>query len=98
MQEAFKNLNATELALKDIRIEIRNTTSVKIRKETITKYNAHQFCLYQTAPLEWVGDDLFALNRNYYRLLGEKVFAPRVGRRGRPKKHGTDKTDLDTQF
>ena len=87
LQQTFTSRTSDQLPIADIRTEVRDSTGVKVREQTILNYNARQFSRYQTAPLEWVGDDNYRMNENYYRLLGEKVFAPKVGRPGRPKKN-----------
>lgn len=97
LQEAFKNRAVDELPMSDIRVELKNSSNIKIRKDTILKYNARQFSRYQTAPLEWAGDDIFSLNESYYRLLREKVFAPRIGKRGPPRKYRGRAKQSDAQ-
>lgn len=87
LQETFKNQPTGQLSMTEIGTGVHDSTGVKVREQTILKYNAQQFSLFQTAPLEWVGDDIYRMNDNYYRLLGEKVFAPKIGRPGRPKKN-----------
>lgn len=89
IQEAFQNIGSNELAMTNIQSQLRNSSNIKIHKATILKYNSGQFDRYQTAPLEWVGDDIYRLNENYYRLLGERVCAPRMGKPGRPKRYTT---------
>ena len=75
--------------------ELRDPSGVKIREETVLRYNSRQFIRYQTAPLEWAGDNIYRLNPNYYDLLSEKVFAPRIGKRGPPQKYTQYEDKLD---
>ncbi len=98
LKESFERVSSTELSMSDILVDLQDCSGVKIRKETVFKYNAKQFSSYQTAPLEWIGSETFQLNENYYRLLGEKVFAPRIGIRGPPKKRIRDEKKLNEQL
>lgn len=98
LEQIFKNRTTTKLPLPRIRADLRDSTHVKIRAETICRYNAKQFSCYQTAPLEWIGDNMFRLNNNYYRLLHDKVFEPRIGKFGPPKKYTKDEASLYYQI
>ncbi len=95
LEQGFKNQTADRLTMSDIRADLHNSTGVKISAKTILKYNARQFSRYQTAPLECVGSDIFRLNANYYGLFRHKVFPPRKGKRGPPKKYTSDEQELD---
>jgi len=89
IRQSYKNSCPETQPLSDIQEALAKLSGIKPRKETILKYNAHQFALHQTAPLENVGGGMYQLNENYYRQLGERVFGPRMGRLGRPKKKYT---------
>ena len=82
----------------EILTELKNLTSIKVRAGTVLNYNARQFSLYQTAPLEWIGEDIYRLNDNYYRLLQDKVFEPRIGKFGPLKKYTKGEKSLDYQI
>jgi hypothetical protein len=97
LKESFETASSVELAMSDILADLQTCSGVKIRRETVLRYNANQFSRYQTAPIEWIGADTFRLNQNYYRLLDEKVFAPRIGIRGPPKKYTQGEKELDNQ-
>lgn len=92
---AFRDTNASNMTISEIRTELHGVCGVKLRRDTILDYNARQFKKYQMAPLEWAGDDLYALNENYYHLVQEKVFAPREGKPGRPRKYVPQEISLD---
>jgi len=89
LKETFKGNLSDKLTISKIQTTLAGLSGIKLRKRTILLYNTRQFAQYHTAPLERVTDDTYKLNENYYRMLEEKVFAPRVGRPGRPRKKYT---------
>jgi len=98
LRKTYEKSAGDKLSITEIQHYLRALTNVKIRESTILKYNSAQFSSYQTAPLEWIGDDSYRLNDNYYRLLKDKIFEPRIGIRGPPKKYTRDEDELDNNL
>ena len=89
LKETFKGNQSDKLSISKIQTTLAGLSGIKLRKRTILMYNTRQFAQYQMAPLERATADTYKLNENYYQMLEEKIFAPRVGRPGRPRKKYT---------
>ncbi len=89
LKESFNGTLSETQSISDIQEALAGFSGIKLRRETILAYNTRQFSLHQTSPLERIGEDVYRINENYYRLLKEKVFAPRVGKHGRRRKEYT---------
>jgi hypothetical protein len=98
LRETYQRSAQDKLSLEDIQRGLRALTNIRVRQKTILKYNAARFSSHQIAPLEWTGDNKYRLNHNYYHLLKDKVFEPRVGIRGPPKKYTKGERALDYQI
>jgi hypothetical protein len=97
LRESFSDNSSDRLTISEIQTALEDLSGIKLRKKTILDFNKRQFSTHQTAPLERFGRDLYRLNNNYFCLLEEAIFAPRIGKPGRPrKKHTGGEVESDT--
>jgi nicotinic acid phosphoribosyltransferase len=98
LRKTYTRTGQDKLSIADIQRYLKTLTNVRFRKKTILKYNAEKFYSHQKAPLEWTGDNNYRLNQSYYQLMKDKVFEPRIGIRGPPKKFTKGEQALDYQI
>jgi hypothetical protein len=98
LRKAYEKSTVDKLSITEIQHHLKALTNVKFRESTILKYNSSLFSSYQTAPLEWIGGHIYRLNDNYYKLLKDKIFEPRIEIRGPPKKYTKGESQLDYQI
>lgn len=86
LHESLGKMPDENWTMEEIQTSLDTETGIKMTGDTIRKYNAQQFLRFETAPLNRVSDTQYALNSEYYRLMGDLVSEPGQAKLGRPRK------------